>query len=76
MKIYKNGSQSSKRKFAELCKAFQSLSKPEQDAFLMAQIKAMDSGSVSTSRHLKRKSDQIGRLFIIITDTETIILIC
>ena len=41
--------------FAELREAFQSLSKSEQDAFLMAQIKAMDGGSVSTSRQLKRK---------------------
>jgi hypothetical protein len=44
-----------KESFAELCEAFQSLSKPEQDAFLMAQIKAMNGGPVSTSRRLKKK---------------------
>jgi len=44
-----------KKHFAELHEAFQGLSKPEQDAFLMAQIKAMDGGSISTSRHLKKK---------------------
>ena len=43
--------------FAELREAFQALSKPEQDAFLMAQIKAMDGRSISTStsRRLKKK---------------------
>ena len=41
--------------FAKTREAFQALSKPEQDAFLMAQIKAMDGGSTSTSRRLKRK---------------------
>ena len=44
-----------KESFAELREAFQALSKPEQDSFLMAQIKAMDGGSVSTSRRLKKK---------------------
>ena len=44
-----------KKSFAELREAFQALSKPEQDSFLMAQIKAMDGGSISTSRHLKKK---------------------
>src|SRR5690349_2454438 len=46
-----------KEEFAELCEAFhiQALSKPEQDSFLMAQIKAMDGGSISTSRRLKNK---------------------
>ena len=44
-----------KEHFAELREAFQALSKPEQDAFLMAQIKAMDGRSISTSRRLKRK---------------------
>ena len=45
-----------KESFAELREAFQALSKPEQDAFLMAQIKTMDGGSKSTSRHLKKKT--------------------
>jgi hypothetical protein len=45
-----------KKSFAELREAFQALSKPEQDAFLMAQIKAMDGGSTSTSRRLKNKT--------------------
>jgi hypothetical protein len=45
-----------KESFAELREAFQSLSKPEQDAFLMAQIKVMDGGSSSTSRRLKKKT--------------------
>jgi hypothetical protein len=44
-----------KESFSELREAFQSLSKPEQDAFLMAQMKAMDGGSQSTSRRLKKK---------------------
>ena len=43
-----------KEHFAELREAFQALSKPEQDAFLMAQIKAMDGGLTSTSRRLKK----------------------
>jgi hypothetical protein len=42
--------------FAETCEAFQALSKSEQDIFLMAQLKAMDGGSISISRHLKKKS--------------------
>ena len=41
--------------FAEMREAFQALSKPEQDIFLMAQLKAMDGGSVSASRRLKKK---------------------
>jgi len=41
--------------FAELREAFQALSKVEQDIFLMAQLKAMDGGSVSSSRRLKKK---------------------
>ena len=44
-----------KKSFAQLREAFQALSKPEQDVFLMAQIKAMDGGSISTSRRLKKK---------------------
>src|SRR5205823_2514907 len=44
-----------KEQFAELRESFQALSKPEQDIFLMAQLKAMDGGSISTSRCLKKK---------------------
>jgi hypothetical protein len=44
-----------REKFVELREAFQEQSKPEQDAFLMAQIKAMDGGSISTSRRLEKK---------------------
>jgi hypothetical protein len=42
--------------FAEMREAFQALSKPEQDSFLMAQIKAMDGKSTNTSRRLKKKT--------------------
>jgi hypothetical protein len=45
-----------KQQFAELRESFQALSKPEQDIFLMAQIKAMDGGTISTSRRLKKKN--------------------
>ena len=45
-----------KEAFAEMCKAFQALSKSEQDIFLMAQLKAMDGRSISVSRHLKKKA--------------------
>ena len=41
-----------KEAFAELREAFQALSKPEQDIFLMAQLRAMDGGSTSASRML------------------------
>jgi len=41
--------------FAEMREAFQALSKSEQDIFLMAQLKAMDGGSISASRRLKKK---------------------
>ena len=56
-----------KENFGELREAFQALSKPEQDSFLMAQIKAMDGGSINTSRRLKRKSDLIKKLTIVET---------
>ncbi|KAG9287627.1 hypothetical protein G9A89_023977 [Geosiphon pyriformis] len=36
-----------KEEFAELREAFQALSKPEQDIFLMAQLKTMDGGSIN-----------------------------
>ena len=45
-----------KEQFAELRESFQALSKVEQDIFLMAQLKVMDGGSVSTSRCLKKKT--------------------
>ena len=45
-----------KEEFAELRESFQALSKSEQDVFLMAQIKAMDGGTISTSRRLKNKT--------------------
>ena len=44
-----------KEAFAEMREAFQALSKSEQDIFLMAQLKAMDGGSISASQHLKKK---------------------
>ena len=54
-----------KEQFAELRESFQAFSKSEQDIFLMAQLKAMDGGSTSTSRRLKRKLDLIKELFTI-----------
>ena len=44
-----------KEEFAELREAFQALSKPEQDIFLMAQLKAMDGGVTNTGRRLKTR---------------------
>ena len=44
-----------KEAFAEMREAFQALSKSEQDIFLMAQLKAMDGGTTSASRRLKKK---------------------
>ena len=52
-----------KEEFAELRESFQALSKIEQDIFLMAQIKAMDGGSASTSRCLKKKTRSNKRTF-------------
>ena len=52
-----------KEQFAELRESFQALSKPEQDIFLMAQLKAMDGGSISTSRRLKKKTRSNKRTF-------------
>ena len=52
-----------KEEFAELRESFQALSKPEQDIFLMAQLKAMDGGSISTSRRLKKKTRSNKRTF-------------
>ena len=52
-----------KEGFAELRESFQALSKTEQDIFLMAQLKAMDGGSISTSRSLKKKTRSNKRTF-------------
>ena len=52
-----------KEQFAELRESFQALSKVEQDIFLMAQLKAMDGGSISTSRCLKKKTRSNKRTF-------------
>ena len=38
-----------KEKFAELREDFQALTKPEQDIFLMAQLRSMDGGAINTS---------------------------
>ena len=43
-----------KEQFAGLRESFQALSKSEQDIFLMAQLKAMDGGPISSSRRLKK----------------------
>src|SRR3954452_15457142 len=52
-----------KENFAELRESFQALSKPEQDIFLMAQLKAMDGGLANTSRSLKKKTRSNKRTF-------------
>ena len=52
-----------KEEFAVLRESFQALSKSEQDIFLMAQVKAMDGGSTSTSRRLKKKNRSNKRTF-------------
>ncbi len=52
-----------KEEFAELRESFQAFSKVEQDIFLMAQLKAMDGGSISTSRRLKKKTRSNKRTF-------------
>jgi hypothetical protein len=44
-----------KEEFAELREAFQARTKPEQDIFLMAQLRSMDGGAMSISRRLKNK---------------------
>jgi len=44
-----------KEEFAELRDSFQALTKIQQDAFLMAQLKSMDGGAINTSRRLKDK---------------------
>src|SRR5438105_15807044 len=45
-----------KEEFAGLRESFQALLKSEQDMFLMVQLKAMDGGSISASRCLKKKT--------------------
>ena len=52
-----------KEEFSELRESFQALSKTEQDIFLMAHIKVMDGGSISTSRCLKKKNRSNKRTF-------------
>jgi hypothetical protein len=52
-----------KRKFAELRDAFQALSRTEQDISLMAQLKVMNGGEISTSRRLKKKTRTNKRMF-------------
>jgi hypothetical protein len=45
----------SKEEFAELRENFQALTKPEQDIFLMAQLRSMGGGAINTSLRLKKK---------------------
>ena len=52
-----------KEKFAEIREDFQALSKSEQDIFLMAQLKVIDGGITSSSKHLKRKIRSNKRTF-------------
>jgi len=54
-----------RERFAELCEAFQALSRSEQDIFLMAQLKATNGGEITASRRLKKKCVVIRELFII-----------
>jgi len=54
-----------KKKFTELREAFQALSRPEQDIFLMAQLKAMSGGEITASRRLKKKTRTNKRIFTI-----------
>ena len=43
-----------KEQFAELRESFQALSKTEQDTFLMAQLKVMDGGIISSNKRQKK----------------------
>src|SRR5438552_2961191 len=52
-----------KEEYAELRETFQAFFKSEQDIFLMAKLKAMDGGSTSTSRCLKKKTRSNKRTF-------------
>jgi hypothetical protein len=45
-----------KEQFARLREDFQALTKPEQDIFLMGQLRSMDGGVINTSRRLKGKA--------------------
>jgi hypothetical protein len=45
-----------RERFAELCEAFQALSRSEQDIFLMAQLKAMNGGECVTLRFIRGSS--------------------
>jgi hypothetical protein len=42
-----------KEQFARLREDFRALTKPEQDIFLMGQLRSMDGGMINTSRRLK-----------------------
>ena len=53
----------SREEFAELCEAFQALSRPKQDIFVMAQLKAMNGGEITASRRLKKKTRTNKRTF-------------
>ncbi len=52
-----------KEEFSELRENFQALTKPEQDIFLMAQLRSMDGGAINTSQRLKKKSRVNKRTF-------------
>ena len=52
-----------RERFAELREAFQALFRSEQDIFLMAQLKAMNSGEITASRCLKKKTCTNKRTF-------------
>ena len=52
-----------RERFAELREVFQALSRPEQDIFLMAQLKAMNGGEITSSRRLKMKTRTNKRTF-------------
>jgi len=45
-----------KEKFAQLRTQFQSLSKKEQDAFIMGQLLSMDEGETTTSSRFPKKT--------------------
>ena len=52
-----------KEEFSELRENFQALTKPEQDIFLMAQLRSMDGEAINTSQRLKKKSRVNKRTF-------------
>src|SRR6266540_1101140 len=52
-----------KEEFAELRKSFQAFFKVKQNIFLIVQLKIMNGGSISTSRHLKKKTRSSKRTF-------------